>query len=57
MIHDHFIEVDVQLSVASLPWFLSLHVSTTSSLEFAPSRAFMLQVHQQHANDIRIPDS
>jgi len=24
MIHDHFQEVDVQLSVASLPWFLSL---------------------------------
>ena len=26
MIHDHFEEVDVQLSVASLPWFLSLWV-------------------------------
>jgi hypothetical protein len=24
MIHDHFQTVDVQLSVASLPWFLSL---------------------------------
>ena len=24
MIHDHFHDVDVQLSVASLPWFLSL---------------------------------
>lgn len=24
MIHDHFHAVDVQLSVASLPWFLSL---------------------------------
>jgi hypothetical protein len=24
MIHDHFQAVDVQLSVASLPWFLSL---------------------------------
>ena len=24
MIHDHLQEVDVQLSVASLPWFLSL---------------------------------
>ena len=24
MIHDHFQDVDVQLSVASLPWFLSL---------------------------------
>jgi len=24
MIHDHFQQVDVQLSVASLPWFLSL---------------------------------
>jgi len=28
MIHDHFQEVDVQLSVASLPWFLSLYVSS-----------------------------
>ena len=27
VIHDHFQEVDVQLSVASLPWFLSLYVS------------------------------
>ena len=26
MIHDHFHAVDVQLSVASLPWFLSLYV-------------------------------
>jgi hypothetical protein len=26
VIHDHFQEVDVQLSVASLPWFLSLCV-------------------------------
>ena len=26
MIHDHFSVVDVQLSVASLPWFLSLSV-------------------------------
>ena len=26
MIHDHFSAVDVQLSVASLPWFLSLLV-------------------------------
>lgn len=26
MIHDHFQVVDVQLSVASLPWFLSLYV-------------------------------
>ena len=25
VIHDHFQEVDVQLSVASLPWFLSLY--------------------------------
>jgi hypothetical protein len=24
LIHDHFQGVDVQLSVASLPWFLSL---------------------------------
>jgi hypothetical protein len=26
IIHDHFQDVDVQLSVASLPWFLSLWV-------------------------------
>jgi TBC1 domain family member 8/9 len=28
VIHEHFQEVDVQLSVASLPWFLSLYVSS-----------------------------
>ncbi|KAF7983686.1 hypothetical protein HWV62_19599 [Athelia sp. TMB] len=28
MIHDHFQAVDVQLSVASLPWFLSLFINT-----------------------------
>ena len=28
VIHDHFHDVDVQLSVASLPWFLSLYVSS-----------------------------
>lgn len=27
VIHDHFQTVDVQLSVASLPWFLSLYDS------------------------------
>jgi hypothetical protein len=28
MIHDHFSAVDVQLSVASLPWFLSLYINS-----------------------------
>ncbi|KAH0582404.1 hypothetical protein H2248_010348 [Termitomyces sp. 'cryptogamus'] len=28
LIHDHFQEVDVQLSVASLPWFLSLFINS-----------------------------
>lgn len=28
MIHNHFQEVDVQLSVASLPWFLSLYINS-----------------------------
>ncbi|KAF9019051.1 TBC-domain-containing protein [Hymenopellis radicata] len=28
MIHDHFQDVDVQLSVASLPWFLSLFINS-----------------------------
>ncbi|ORY31029.1 rab-GTPase-TBC domain-domain-containing protein [Naematelia encephala] len=28
MIKDHFAEVDVQLSVASLPWFLSLYINS-----------------------------
>jgi len=28
MIHDHFTAVDVQLSVASLPWFLSLYINS-----------------------------
>ena len=28
MIHEHFQSVDVQLSVASLPWFLSLYINS-----------------------------
>lgn len=28
MIHDHFRSVDVQISVASLPWFLSLYINS-----------------------------
>lgn len=28
MLHEHFLSVDVQLSVASLPWFMSLFIST-----------------------------
>ncbi|KAL7420012.1 hypothetical protein Q5752_004976 [Cryptotrichosporon argae] len=28
MIHDHFRAVDVQISVASLPWFLSLYINS-----------------------------
>lgn len=28
MIYDHFNVVDVQLSVASLPWFLSLYINS-----------------------------
>ncbi|KAI0272423.1 rab-GTPase-TBC domain-containing protein [Gloeopeniophorella convolvens] len=28
VIHEHFQEVDVQLSVASLPWFLSLYINS-----------------------------
>ncbi|KAJ7777142.1 rab-GTPase-TBC domain-containing protein [Mycena metata] len=28
IIHDHFSNVDVQLSVASLPWFLSLYINS-----------------------------
>lgn len=28
MIHDHFVEKDIQLSVASLPWFLSLYINS-----------------------------
>ncbi|KAM0793168.1 hypothetical protein ACM66B_000642 [Microbotryomycetes sp. NB124-2] len=28
IIHDHFAQADVQLSVASLPWFLSLYISS-----------------------------
>lgn len=37
MIHDYFQDVDVQLSVASLPWFLSLLV-------------FLLYVSKDNAN-------
>lgn len=28
MIHDHFVATDIQLSVASLPWFLSLYINS-----------------------------
>ncbi|KAL9932404.1 hypothetical protein V8E36_008521 [Tilletia maclaganii] len=28
MIHDHFVAADIQLSVASLPWFLSLYINS-----------------------------
>lgn len=28
MIYDHFVDVDVQLSMASLPWFLSLYINS-----------------------------
>jgi len=39
MIHDHFQVVDVQLSVASLPWFLSLLV--ISIIETGPTDAIV----------------
>ncbi|GAA5978525.1 hypothetical protein JCM11641_007973 [Rhodosporidiobolus odoratus] len=28
VLHDHFVRADIQLSVASLPWFLSLYISS-----------------------------
>lgn len=28
IIHEHFVEADIQLSVASLPWFLSLYINS-----------------------------
>jgi hypothetical protein len=28
VIHEHLVEADVQLSVASLPWFLSIFISS-----------------------------
>lgn len=28
MIHEHFVQTDIQLSVASLPWFLSLYINS-----------------------------
>ncbi|GAA5952670.1 hypothetical protein JCM10213_005221 [Rhodosporidiobolus nylandii] len=28
VLHDHFVQADIQLSVASLPWFLSLYISS-----------------------------
>ncbi|KAF7309407.1 hypothetical protein MIND_00311500 [Mycena indigotica] len=44
MIHDHFQEVDVQLSVASLPWFLSLlvHQQYADDFRFPDSRLLLL---------------
>ena len=55
IIHDHFQDVDVQLSVASLPWFLSLWVSYRCIN--IPKLTLRSQIHQQHANDICFPDS
>lgn len=55
IIHDHFQTVDVQLSVASLPWFLSLSVAYC--FYFKHALKLFLQVHQQHADDICLPDS
>lgn len=28
MIHEHFLQTDIQLSVASLPWFLSMYINS-----------------------------
>lgn len=55
IIHDHFSEVDVQLSVASLPWFLSLCV--THLINGTCAELWRSQVHQQHADGIRLPDN
>lgn len=56
MIHEHCQEVDVQLSVASLPWFLSLYVLSSPML-FLSANTELFQVHQQHAHGVRFPDS
>jgi TBC1 domain family member 8/9 len=40
MIHDHFQQVDVQLSVASLPWFLSLYVEAWHAF-FSPLTKYL----------------
>lgn len=37
IIHEHFQSVDVQLSVASLPWFLSLHATVFSCIKLSPA--------------------
>lgn len=55
IIHDHFQTVDVQLSVASLPWFLSLSVAHCFYSKH--TLKIFLQIHQQHADDICLQDS
>lgn len=44
IIHDHFQAVDVQLSVASLPWFLSLSVTVLHL--FGNNAEMCGQIHQ-----------
>jgi hypothetical protein len=53
IIHDHFVKVDVQLSVASLPWFLSLCAFILLGRGRSTLKDdLVLKVHQQHAFDI-----
>lgn len=40
IIHEHFQDVDVQLSVASLPWFLSLYVLIVFSITHSRAQRF-----------------
>lgn len=42
IIHDHFQAVDVQLSVASLPWFLSLSVLFAPPLRIPNKTRFVI---------------
>ena len=57
IIYDHFSAVDVQLSVASLPWFLSLSVIVKILPGLLSLTWHMSQVHQQYAHGFRLPDN
>ena len=57
MIHDYFLAVDVQLSVASLPWFLSLSVYSLHTPVPVHQLIHLPKLHQQYADGIRLSDS
>lgn len=52
-IHEHFVSVDVQLSVASLPWFLSCFIASMPMV-FAFRWASLIQVAARSSTDFSL---